>query len=109
MADQPEHPELKASDANIIGHVLDKKTGEHLSYITIALKGTTIGTVTDATGHYFLKNLPEGNFVLEASSVGYKTISRNVSLRKGKTLEKILSWKKMPWRLTEWWYRPIAA
>ena len=53
MADQPEHPELKASDANIIGHVLDKKTGEHLSYITIALKGTTIGTVTDATGHYF--------------------------------------------------------
>ena len=50
MADQPEHPELKASDANIIGHVLDKKTGEHLSYITIALKGTTIGTVTDATG-----------------------------------------------------------
>ena len=88
MADQPEHPELKASDANIIGHVLDKKTGEHLSYITIALKGTTIGTVTDATGHYFLKNLPEGNFVLEASSVGYKTISRNVSLRKGKTLEE---------------------
>ena len=88
MADQPEHPELKASDANIIGHVLDKKTGEHLSYITIALKGTTIGTVTDATGHYFLKNLPEGNFVLEASSVGYKTISRNVSLKKGKTLEE---------------------
>lgn len=40
MADQPELLELKASDANIIGHVLDKKTGEHLSYITIALKGT---------------------------------------------------------------------
>ena len=88
MADQPEHPELKASDANIIGHVLDKKTGEHLSYITIALKGTTIGTVTDATGHYFLKNLPEGDFVLEASSVGYKTISRNITLKKGKTLEE---------------------
>ena len=88
MADQPEHPELKASDANIIGHVLDKKTGEHLSFITIALKGTTIGTVTDATGHYFLKNLPEGDFVLEASSVGYKTISRNVTLKKGKTLEE---------------------
>ena len=44
--------------------------------------------MTDATGHYFLKNLPEVNFVLEASSVGYKTISRNVSLRKGKTLEE---------------------
>lgn len=96
MADQPEHPELKASDANIIGHVLDKKTGEHLSYITIALKGTTIGTVTDATGHYFLKNLPEGDFVLEASSVGYKTISRNVTLKRGRRLKKTSSWKRMP-------------
>lgn len=95
-ADQPEHPELKASDANIIGHVLDKKTGEHLSYITIALKGTTIGTVTDATGHYFLKNLPEGDFVLEASSVGYKTISRNVTLKKGKTLEENFELEEMP-------------
>ena len=80
-------PELNKSDANIIGHVLDKQSGEHLPYITIALKGTTIGTVTDATGHYFLKNLPEGTFTLEVSSVGYKTVRRQVVLIKGKTLE----------------------
>ena len=30
--------------------------------MTVALKGTTIGTMTDGTGHYFLKNLPEGEF-----------------------------------------------
>lgn len=91
MSGQPaplEHSELKKSDANIIGHVLDKNSEEHLPYITIALKGTTIGTVTDATGHYFLKNLPEGNFVMEVSSVGYKTIIRSVTLKKGKTLEE---------------------
>ena len=84
----PNHPELRKSDANIIGHILDKNTKEHLPYITVALKGTTIGTVTDATGHYFLKNLPEGNFVLEVSSVGYKTVRRNVTLKKGRTLEE---------------------
>lgn len=88
QAVSPEVPELKKSDANIIGHVLDKATKEHLPYITLALKGTTIGTVTDATGHYFLKNLPEGNFVLEVSAVGYKTVKRNVSLKKGRTLEE---------------------
>ena len=44
--------------------------------------------MTDATGHYFLKNLPEGNFILEVSSVGYKTVTRNVTLKKGKTLEE---------------------
>ena len=83
-----EHPELRKSDANIIGHILDKNTKEHLAYITVALKGTTIGTVTDATGHYFLKNLPEGEFTLEVSSVGYKTQSRKVVLKKGHTLEE---------------------
>lgn len=76
------------SDANMVGHVLDKNTKEHLAYITIALKGTTVGTVTDATGHYFLKNLPQGYFVLEVSSVGYKTVSRKVHLTTGKTLEE---------------------
>lgn len=86
--EHPEHPELRKSDANIIGHILDKKTKEHLSYISVALKGTTIGTVTDATGHYFLKNLPEGNFVMVVSAVGYKTVTRNVTLKKGRTLEE---------------------
>ena len=79
--------ELKGSDANLMGHVTDKQSGEHLAYITIALKGTTIGTTTDATGHYFLKNLPEGSFTVEVSSVGYKTVSRPVKLVHGKTVE----------------------
>lgn len=86
VASEPTHPELKKSDANIIGHVLDKKTKEHLPYINVTLKGTTIGTVTDATGHYFLKNLPEGKFTLEVSSVGYKTVSKELVLKKGRTL-----------------------
>ena len=46
------------TDANIYGHVIDRKTGEHLAYINIIVKGTTVGTATDASGHYFLKNLP---------------------------------------------------
>ena len=50
----------KQSDANITGHVVDAKTREHLAFATIAVKGTTIGIATDATGHYFLKNLPQG-------------------------------------------------
>lgn len=75
------------SDANLMGHIVDKHTNEHLAYINISLKGTTIGTVTDDTGHYFLKNLPEGTFTVEVRSVGYKTITREVKLTKGKTVE----------------------
>ena len=78
---------FKATDANLFGHVVDKKTGEHLPYITVFLKGTTIGSVTDASGHYYLKNLPEGSFVLVAKSVGYRTVERPVTLKRGVTQE----------------------
>ena len=80
--------ELNKSDANVIGHVIDKTTGEHLSFVTVALKGTVLNTVTDKTGHYFLKNLPEGEFTLEVSMLGYETESRRVTLKKGETLEE---------------------
>lgn len=78
---------LDPSDANIVGHVLDKSTGEHLSFISIFLQGTTIGTMTDGTGHYYLKHLPEGKFKITMKSLGYKTITRDVTLKKGNTLE----------------------
>ena len=75
------------SDANIVGHVTDRHTGEHLSYIKVMLQGTTLGTATDATGHYHLVNLPEGSFTVVVSAMGYKTATRKVYLTKGKTLE----------------------
>lgn len=81
-----EYP-IKDSDANIVGHVVNKHTNEHLPYITVMLEGTTIGTTTDATGHYHLVNLPEGDFTIKVSSIGYKAITREVNLKKGKTLE----------------------
>ena len=49
----------KETDTNVIGHVTEKHTKEHMPYVVIQLAGTTIGTSTDDTGHYFLKNLPE--------------------------------------------------
>lgn len=84
---QASHPQKRVTDASIIGHILDKKTKEHLPFINIYLKGTTIGTTTDASGHYFLKNLPEGNFVLEAKFIGYKSEQREITIEPGKTLE----------------------
>ncbi|NLK15046.1 MAG: TonB-dependent receptor [Bacteroidales bacterium] len=75
----------KKTDANIVGDV--KCKGEHLPFIAVTLKGTTIGTTTDATGHYFLKNLPEGDFTLVAYGLGYKQAEKQVSIVSGKTIE----------------------
>ena len=37
------------TDAHIYGHVIDKTTGEHLPYVVVMLKGTTIGVSTEST------------------------------------------------------------
>ncbi|MDD5824591.1 MAG: carboxypeptidase-like regulatory domain-containing protein, partial [Prevotellaceae bacterium] len=82
-----ENIQKRRNDANIVGHVIDRKTGEHLPYVTIVIKGTTIATLTDATGHYFFKDLPEGRHTMEVKFVGYRTATRDIMVKEGKTTE----------------------
>jgi outer membrane receptor for ferrienterochelin and colicins len=74
-------------DANIVGHTVEKLTKDHIGFITIRLKGTTIGVATDATGHFNMHNLPAGDFTVVASGVGYRSTEKQVSLSNGKTVE----------------------
>ena len=77
----------KSTDANLFGHVVDRETHEHLPYATVAVTGTAFGTTTDASGHYFLKNLPEGELTLEVRALGYAVLEKKVTLERGQTLE----------------------
>lgn len=79
--------DTQGSDTNIVGHVINKKTNEHIPYMGVSLKNTAISVVTDATGHFFLKNLPEGTFTLVVQGMGYKPVEKVVELKKGKTIE----------------------
>ena len=77
----------KPSDANLVGHVIDAMTGEHLPFVTIQLANTSIGAVSDASGHFFLTNLPTGETTFIFSMVGYQTIEASMLLQPGKTCE----------------------
>lgn len=86
IAAEPENNQ-QSSDANIIGHVLDKKSREHLIGIIIKIKHSPYGATTDASGHYFLRNLKPNTYTIEVSGVGYKSEQRTVKVAPGKTLE----------------------
>jgi outer membrane receptor for ferrienterochelin and colicins len=73
------------TDANIIGHVVTDST--HIPFATVSLKGTTIGTNSDATGHFHLVDLPPGTYIIRAQSVGYKTVEMQVIVKAGETAE----------------------
>ena len=74
-------------DAHLTGHVLDERTGEHLPYVNVQVKGTNIGTVTDESGHYFLKDLPIGRQTIIFSYVGYETLELPINMEADKTTE----------------------
>ena len=79
--------EASNTDTHIYGHIIDKTTGEHLPYIVVALKGTTIGVSTDNTGHYLMRNIPEGTYTIEVAAIGYKTQRRELTVKKGMSYE----------------------
>ena len=75
------------TDANIVGHVVCNHCGDHIPFATITIKGTTIGTATDETGHYQLINLPVGKHTIVAQSVGYITKEEEISINAGEIKE----------------------
>lgn len=83
IAPQPEAVAVK----RITGTVTDS-TGQPLIGVTIKVKGTSAGTVTDAQGEFALE-IPDNGAVLEVSYVGY--LSKEVPVNGQTSLNIVLS------------------
>lgn len=57
----------------IKGTVVDRSAGSPVGGSSIFLSGTSIGTISDKSGQFELKNIPPGRYELVISSVGYET------------------------------------
>lgn len=75
----------KKTDAMLFGGVQCK--GEHIPYVTISVKGTNMGTMTDVTGHFKLVNLPVGKITVIAQALGYVSQEKEAEMKVGKTTE----------------------
>ena len=75
------------TDAHIAGHVLDANTQEHLAFANVQVKGTSMGCLTDESGHFYLKNLPVGTHTVVFSMMGYETIEKTVTLQRDTLIE----------------------
>ena len=92
-----ENPTITNADRTLTGRVVDEKE-EALPGVSVLIKGTQRGTVTDADGRYKL-DIPDGGARVVFSFVGYLTqevqvnnqTSLNVSLQAdNKTLDEIV-------------------
>ena len=74
------------TDAHITGHVIDAVSNEHIPFVHIQIKGSSIGTTTDESGHFLLTNVPVGEHTLHFSMVGYTAEERVVTVKEKSTL-----------------------
>lgn len=68
-----------AQQRTITGTITNKATGEPLPGVTVSLKGTLSGTITDGSGHYKFNTSHSLPLTLIFSSVGFKSEQIQVS------------------------------
>jgi len=74
------------TDAMLFGDVKTLDGKQHLSFIQIQVKGTNLGTLTDASGHFKIANLPLGKQIIVARGLGFITQEREVFMERGKAV-----------------------
>ena len=77
-----------AQTGNINGRITNILTEDQgISGTHIYLKGYKYGTITNGLGYFQLQQIPEGKYKLVASIVGYETITEDIEVTSGETLE----------------------
>ena len=72
---------------NITGTVSNKSTGEPMDFVTVQIfnaatgKPLQISTSTDEKGHFTLKGVPDGNYVVKVMNVGSVNQERSVGVK----------------------------
>ena len=67
----------------ILSGKITSDEGEVMDFVTVYLKNSSLGGVTNADGVYHIK-APAGRYTLVASAVGYETLEKTVLLEDGK-------------------------
>lgn len=67
--------------AELIGTVTDKVTHQPLIGADVYIKELNKGASTDARGQYRLAHLPEGNYTVWFSFLGYQTFGKKISVK----------------------------
>lgn len=70
-----------AQTATITGSIL--ADGKPVELASILLHPTNMGALSDASGNFFIQNIPAGNYQLRISCVGYNDYAKTILLKSG--------------------------
>jgi outer membrane receptor for ferrienterochelin and colicins len=78
---------ISAQDSTKSASITGKTTsnGSEIPYVSIFLKGTTIGTSTNENAEFNLTNLAAGFYTIQIQSIGFKPFEQNIELQNNET------------------------
>ncbi|MBP8042893.1 MAG: carboxypeptidase-like regulatory domain-containing protein, partial [Bacteroidales bacterium] len=71
---------------NITGTVREKNSGQALSGASVGIVGQYLGTVSNPSGEFILKNIKQGSYTLKVTYVGYSDFTKEIELDKDLSL-----------------------
>jgi len=74
---------LIAQSQTISGFVREAATGEPLSYVNVFIKDSYYGSTTNLDGYYVITDVPQGEYEVAASMIGYQIQTIKVTIRSG--------------------------
>lgn len=89
---------LNGQTIELTGKIKDFETGKSLPYANVRLLGTNAGTSANINGQFSIR-LPQGNYTLITSYIGYASDTTAVNLNKRKTI--LISLKPINLQLPE--------
>ncbi|HAH59577.1 MAG: TonB-dependent receptor [Lentimicrobium sp.] len=76
---------LYAQDGIVRGFVYEKETGEPVIFTNVYLYKTNFGAATDVNGYFTISRIPDGNYTLMVTYLGYDTLQEPIAI-KGNTV-----------------------
>lgn len=77
-----------AQQGTIRGFVYEKDNGEPVLFTSVYLKNTTYGAATDINGYFIITRIPDGNYTLIITYLGYDTLSESITIKNGSNISK---------------------
>ncbi|SEI38468.1 iron complex outermembrane recepter protein [Dyadobacter koreensis] len=81
-----------AQTGSLNGQILTSD-GQPAEFVNVGIKDLQIGTITDAKGHFRIKKVPAGNYILYVQLIGYSAIEQYIEV-KGETTVPAISLKE---------------
>jgi iron complex outermembrane receptor protein len=76
-----------AQSGSITGKITIDNSLEKLANVNVKVLELSLGTVSNSAGKYSFKNIPDGNYTIQFSHIGFKITTKKIKLKNSKNID----------------------